>query len=284
MGENKNMEEISKLFQNAPLAHINVKKRPNCDSLVSEQNKKRKVESNLQSTQVELFSPNTEKIIKCFSPKRRGQVRKLFKDDDNIVNFHNDGAHDLNYLNQLREIEWGKIMEYVICAHGHCPSCKSKLLLIRNPNFPVVDLKCSGELNKMCPLWYQVKVSIGSSSYFSKRHRNISVGSIRYGHVLHTTVYQPNDKIILGYICINLNNIVNETATINHRKSFVLVPNIKKSTGLPAYQYKTELGNFGKRVITWDTNQVQEYEIDNAISLPFSKIIKGEYDEIPYEK
>lgn len=267
MGENKNMDEISNLLENAPLATINVKKRPNLDLTESTKpNKKSKLDS--------ILSPNSEKIIKFLSPNSKICMRKQLFKDNNIIDLHNDNKCDLNYLNQLREQEWGKIMEYVICAHGHCPSCKSKLLLIQNPNFPVVDLKCEG-----CPIWYQVKVSIGSSAYFSRRQKNISVGSVRYGFVLHTTICQPTDKIILGYICINL-NIVKEIAKINHRKSFILIPDNTKSNGQSPYQYNDGTSYFGKHSITWNSDIVQEYEITNTFPSILSKIIKEEYDEI----
>lgn len=258
---NKTMPEIANLLQNAPLTIIN-RKRP-IKSNLSLSAKKPKISN--------ILSPNSEKIIQILSPDSKIRMRKkLFEDDkENYLQDDNDS----DYLNQLKESEWGKNMEYVLCANGNCVKCKSKLLLIQQTNFPAVDLKCI-----KCNIWYQVKVSIGSSQYFSLKKKTISVGSVRYGSALHNIDYTTNNDIVLGYICINL-DLLTDFAKINYRKSFTIIP---ENNGI-AYKYLDSTSYFGKKNITWDSTVVKEYGLESVLTKEFTNInINQQFDYVPF--
>ena len=265
---NKSIDEIQQLLQKAPLSEINVRsnKRPNLGVLSLDQaTKKPKFNA--------LFSPNTKKILDPLTPISKEKIRRQIRKDDMKIDYHNDDECNPDYQEEIRAQILGKKMESSICAHCRCPNCGSKFLLIDNPIFPAVDLKCDCK-------WWQVKVSIGSTGYFSKRRRVITVGSTRYGSAIHTANYQSDDKIILGYICVVVDLTTNtHVAKINYPNSFVLIPDSTKNVDGSAYQYKSDLTYFGKSQITWNTDIVQEFGLETIFPVGFREIkLDEEYD------
>ena len=226
------------------------------------------------------LTPVSKAIYDKTSPRSKPYILQEMLADDTLIDEKLD-LLDPDYQEKMENSGLGFFMENFVAMYCHCPVCgKQTLKKYAHSNVPVVDLVCTNKsyhlANNKCFL-FQVKISL-TSNYFSLANKKIIVGSKTYGELVNQTkgtnsIYQ---KIIVpGYICIRLYKAdpTLQIYSIDHRNSFIIVPNYQNESDKLYYKYLDEPGLYGKNVITWDNSMVD--------TLPFNKITS--INKIDYE-
>lgn len=245
---------------------------------------------------VNTLTPITQSIYNTLSPQsQRYLLVDIMEDNLEIERLASKAEGlDPDYEEKMENNGLGFFMEDYISMHCRCPVCgEPTLRKYSQSNVPVVDLVCINEAyhmkNNKCCL-FQVKISLGND-YFNLGNKKIVVGSRVYGEQCHL-VKGTNDIehkfLVPGYICIKLNRVPNEIQmyTVEHSKSFVLIPNYQNTSNNFYYQYIDIRSRFGKNIITWNSSMVSLHKI-STINIP-TKIRVEYFDEIiiinPYKK
>lgn len=221
------------------------------------------------------LSPISKMIYEQTSPRSQSHLLlALLEDTMDIEKIESkDESSDPDYQDKLEHGGLGFFMENIVSCYGRCPVCKEKSLKkYMHSNIPVVDLVCiniSYHRSTGTCFLYQVKISL-TSDYFNFRNKTISVGSRTYGDLAHSYKGSSNilEKIVVpGYICIKMNqpseNI--QQYTINKNHSFVLVPDYQNTLDKNYYSYLVNKNFFGKNLIKWDPDMVDESEITDML-------------------
>lgn len=258
-----NLEDLYKLFfkkdlvqLSKPIPRTPTKKAPKAESVLT---------------------PISKSIYDSTSPRSKPYIlMDLINDNEQIEKISSKAEElDLDYEEKMENNGLGFFMEDYISVYGKCPVCgEFSLKKYSHSNVPVVDLVCINSSyhleNNKCFL-FQVKITLGND-YFNLNKQAIVVGSKVYGGPCHATKGTDDltYKIIApGYICIKLNKVENEIQvyTIDHRRSFVLVPNYHNDSNDFYYEYLDSLSRFGKNIITWDATMVDLHKI-SIIGIP----------------
>lgn len=247
--------------------------------------------TNVPSAQPQL-TPISKAIYNATSPKSKPYIlASLLK--DNVIIEHQElisDESDPDYQEKMENNGLGFFMEDFVSKYGYCPVCGTKSLRrYSHSNVPVVDLVCvntEAHLLDKCFL-FQVKISL-TNNYFDLNAKTISVGSKFYGEIPHTMtgLNSKFEKIIVpGYICIKLNGSNLQGYRIDHRNSFVLVPNYKSKLDESYYGY-VGVNMYGKNMITWTDSMVQVLGIESVLG-GTNKIVYEPFNGVeidnPYE-
>ncbi|QTF49475.1 hypothetical protein qu_584 [Acanthamoeba polyphaga mimivirus] len=223
-----------------------------------------------------MLTPLSSKIYHASSPRSKPHVlRGLFEDNEYILSSETDEDNiDPDYQEKMENNGLGFFMEDFICAYGVCPVCGEKSLRkFSHSNVPVIDLVCINKkhhLKKKKCFVFQIKISL-NTNYFSLKNQIISVGSKKYGNICH--LRKGSDpllhKIIVpGYICIKLSrsSSTSQEYIIDHKNSFVLIPNYSDESSDLYYQYLDYTSMYGKDLVTWNINMVETKNLDYVLS------------------
>lgn len=225
------------------------------------------------------LSPTAKRIYDASTPEDQLKLLADFVKDDNIIaaQIAREYILDSDYLEKYSNSGLGFYMEYVVSYYGKCPVCNQASLRSYNSAYiPVVDVICvskspeSVKMHDLTPRLFQIKISVGKSSYFTSDR--ICVGSKRFGynsHIVNVNIHNRFKNIVVGYICINLDyNEESNTGTINHTGSYVLIPEFNKAGVTDTYyQYVTGSGCFGKNAIQWNNNVVIKHPLNTCLSI-----------------
>ncbi|BCS83351.1 hypothetical protein QLL95_gp0772 [Cotonvirus japonicus] len=222
------------------------------------------------------LTPISKKIYRSTSPKSKPHIlRELLFNNEVIKTMEdNQDENDPDYQEKMENNGLGFYMEDFISVYGLCPVCgEATLRKYSQSNVPVVDLVCINKeyhLSRKECFIYQMKISV-SNDYFDLQKEKIIVGSKKYGELCHTMKANAKiqDKFIVpGYICIKLNRIPSniQEYTIDHRNSFVLVPDYNINDNQQYYHYTGELGMYGKNIISWNKYLVDIKELDFIVT------------------
>ncbi|XWV25935.1 hypothetical protein QJ857_gp1145 [Tupanvirus soda lake] len=224
-----------------------------------------------------LLTPLSKSIYESVSPRSKPYLLKDLMANNKIIEEIESkiDEFDPDYQEKLENNGLGFFMENIISVYGLCPVCGQRTLRkYEQSNVPVVDLVCTNHEyhleNNKCFI-FQVKISL-TNNYFSLRGQNIVVGSKIYGEIAH--IHKGSDdpfiKIIVpGYICIKLNSdaINTQTYTIDHRNSFVLVPNYNDASDDYYYHYRDFKSIYGKDIITWNKSMVSTLPLNRVLQM-----------------
>lgn len=217
---------------------------------ISEHTKKKRTRSNdtidilpdkkkrvIQSTQSDDYIYALTPIIQKYAGLNTDINAKLKKDDILIKRIqtyveNKDGPY-------IHIENFGKHIETWMADFFICPVCKSNTLRrYAKNNFPAIDLVCINEnhLFNDGVKFFQVKSMISGATfnnkpYFSLNDRTIHVGSYKYGKIVHNiNITNPNyyldKKILIGYICVVIDKILQNDLKISTIKSFCVLPKI----------------------------------------------------------
>jgi hypothetical protein len=182
-----------------------------------------------------------------------------------------ENENDPDYLEKLENNMLGFYMEDFVCHHFKCPTCGQKSLKKYSiKNMPVVDVICTNIVyhnNTNNIYLYQIKITVNNNNYFSRKTNQIAIGSKKYGfhcHEVSGTDDIQSKKILIGYFCINLTSINNDNEyKINKNNSFILIPDTKKTNNNKYYEYTNLVGAYGRNIIKWNNQMVNEYDLSN---------------------
>jgi hypothetical protein len=196
-------------------------------------------------------SPTTQRILDYAGQLTEDSERNLLglisKDTNKSIEIETKQEKYDDLYKQYYDSQLGEFIERWICSKMKCPGCKTgRLLKFVNKSFPVIDVKCDGRNHNILehgPLYFQIKATNGfakSGLYphyfdFNKESQKlyIKIGSKRFGSLSHSVkINSPLDtkKLLIGYICVYYRTKTNpDTLSINFDKSFILIPDIKKS-------------------------------------------------------
>ena len=233
------------------------------------------------------LSPMSKSIYNSASPRSKPYVlRDLAANNKAIETL--ESKHDTldpDYEEKMENNGLGFYMENFLSVYGFCPACGQQMLKkYAHSNVPVVDLVCTNyeyHLEKNLCFLYQVKISL-TNTYFNLQKQTIVVGSKHFGEPahLHKGSEDIAEKIVVpGYICIKLNQHPTDiqTYTIDHRNSFVLVPDYNNMSDEYFYQYTNTKSIYGKDVITWNTSMVSTLPLNRVIKI--NKIVHEIFSE-----
>lgn len=238
------IEQVKHTFQSAALMEV-VPNRP-----VSAPRRARRLiligQSNDQT-------PMTQAILEAAgdlnTPARQALLASINLDDQKIAAILQDQTEsDPDYIDKMRANLLGFFMEDYVACHMKCPVCGGQLCVFEDPRMPTVDLACHNRekhlADRTCYL-YQVKITTVTegSTYFSRDDHYISVGSRRYGNLVHSITPQtdPEDQWICpGYICLVIDNSRTDSYHIDVRASFILIPNYQCRSAEPFYYYRSD--------------------------------------------
>lgn len=246
-------------------------------------------------TDPNILTPMSKSIYLATSPRSQPYILKEMQANTKTINKieGNSDKSDPDYQEKFENNGLGFFMEDFLSAYGFCPVCGEKTLQkYLHSNVPVVDLVCTNKQyhlkNNKCFL-FQVKISL-TNEYFSLVDRKIIVGSKTFGQISHLQKGDNSmlDKLVVpGYICIKLNKKLDkiQTYVIDHRNSFVLVPNYQIFYDKSYYEYLDVPNKYRKNVITWNTNMVNTLPLDKVTK---TNIIHHEFfsekvENNPYE-
>lgn len=232
------------------------------------------IKQKIKNSQFEL-TPSSKAILDSTSPRSKPYVLELLQKNSETIELKEklDENTDPDYLEKMENNGLGFFMEDFISVYSKCPVCgKNTLKKYSHSNVPVVDLVCTNtdyhlKYNK-CFL-FQVKISL-STNYFNLRNQTIAVGSKTFGELahLHTGTEPIKDKYIVpGYICIQLRLDKDEIQTylIDHRNSFILVPDYDSNLTQLYYEYSEKKSIYGKDIIRWNSNMVHTIKLSEII-------------------
>lgn len=220
------------------------------------------------------LTPMSKKIYDATSPRSKPYVLADMKSDDEILLKSELATDDPDYIEKMENNGLGFFMENFITAYGTCPICGMKTLRkYVNSNIPVVDFVCDNteyHLNNKTCFVFQLKISL-TNNYFDLNKRTISVGSVAYGepaHLVDGTESQKNKIVVPAYILIRMyrHKTKLQSYIIDHKNSFVLIPNYKNKTNDTYYKYTDKKDMYGKSVITWNTQMVDTVELKRVIN------------------
>jgi hypothetical protein len=245
----------------------------------------------------EVLTPLSLSIYESVSPASKPYILMDMLSDNNLIDTIENKMFDLDpdYQEKMENNGLGFFMEEYISVYGFCPVCNQPTLKkYAQPNIPVVDLVCVNSdyhLQKNECFLYQVKISL-SNTYFNLNQQKISVGSKKYGEFAHLHKGSENlDKkiVVPGYICIKLINYPSESQTyvVDHRNSFVLIPDYNNNSNKYYYQYADEKNIFGKNIIKWNSSMINIVPIKQVVQTTkighefFSEfVIKNPYQKL----
>ncbi|XWV24692.1 hypothetical protein QJ856_gp1091 [Tupanvirus deep ocean] len=224
-----------------------------------------------------VLTPISKSIYDTVSPRSKPYILQDLLANNKVIEETESKLDelDLDYQEKLENNGLGFFMENVISVYGLCPVCGQRTLRkYEQSNVPVVDLVCINHeyhlLNNKCFI-FQIKISL-TNNYFSLRGQNIVVGSKSYGEPahIHKGTDDPINKLVVpGYICIKLNphatNI--QTYTIDHRNSFVLVPDYNNTSDDYYYNYRDFKSTYGKDIITWNGSMVSTLPLNRVLQI-----------------
>lgn len=265
-------DNLKLLFYNSPIVKIEISDQKSHSNTIPDV-----IMTPIKSTQHILpkLTPMSKLIYDAVSTPEREQLLKDLQMDDIAIDSSNEDINDDDYKEKWENSKLGFYMENWVAYHLICPVCKKhSLKKYYHTNIPVVDLICDNynadEHNNIlsCKL-FQVKIQLGDT-YFSKKYKFISIGSVNKGynaHVISPAFLSNHKKIIIGYICLTLNELQpNKMYKIDNNKSFVLLPNLQvdhtnQFYTTQYYKYISSQTKFNKPTITWNDNLVQTLEI-----------------------
>lgn len=244
-------------------------------------------ETNLLDTKEIPFLPinnNTTSAINIYDPNKLTPISKLIYDsvDTNekerlLLDFKKDDINlnlldldDPDYIEKLENNRLGFYMEDFVCHYFKCPNCMQKTLKkYAISNMPVVDVICTNynyHIDKNETFLFQIKISTSLNNYFSKNNKYILIGSKKYGynsHVINGADQAFDKQLLINYICLQLDQIADNTYNIDKRNSFILIPDAKKNINNHYYEYIQKQNRFNRSAITWNINLVGELGINN---------------------
>lgn len=222
----------------------------------------------------DILSPMAKTIYQATSPRSRSRILKEMQANVKAIERQEKKGEliDPDFQEKMENNGLGFFMENFLSVYGMCPVCgENTLRKYLHSNVPVVDLVCVNKdyhlKNNKCFL-FQVKISL-TDEYFSLTNHKITVGSKTYGAPahLHKGTDSMLDKLVIpGYICLKLNEKKGDVQTYNidHRNSFVLIPNYQNLTEDYYYEYLDEPHKFNKNVIRWNPNMVDTFSVDKV--------------------
>lgn len=277
------------LFFTRPISNITLSQKRNQEIqpfTTPEKSKKRKLEEYSLSELEKLISPDGKKILKAEPRDRQLELARNLVADVNLIETKEmeEYKNDLDYVEKMENNGLGFYMENFMSYYGVCPVCKLNTLRKYSfSNMPVVDLICINDnyhtVHGGCFL-FQVKTSLNKDNlYFNKIDHYITVGSMNYGYNAH--VVKGSDdlikkKLLIGYICLHLNQKSNSTTEymIDTQKSFILLPDLNKQLDATYYSYRDKETYMGpkyryikKHQIKWNDNLVNTVKINECFDL-----------------
>lgn len=244
------------------------------------------------------LTPISKKIYDIATPRSKPIVlQQLALNDAVIKGYENkENTDDPDYQEKLENNGLGFFMENIVSVYGRCPVCgESMLKKYAESNIPIVDLVCVNDKFHLktgkCFL-YQLKISL-TNDYFSLPDGKIAVGSRIYGEPTHQVsgTADIHRKIVVpGYICIKLRtkDAINQIYDIDHRNSFVVIPDYTSNLDEYYYEYSETTNKYGKNIIKWnpamtkiinlalviDKNNIS-YEVfqENLINNPYADLV-----------
>lgn len=246
-------KDLVKLIKYAPVTPPRKIQRPVCD-----------------------LTPVSKSIYDTLTPVSKKKILKDFSSNDAAVSVVEERQEntDPDYQEKFENRGLGFYAEDYISYHGFCPICGANTLRkYKHANIPVVDLVCINKdyhLEENQCFLFQIKISL-NKNYFDLNRKKISVGSKKFGIIPHQqkgTSDTVMKHLVPGYICLYLeehpSNI--QTYIVNHRNSFVLIPDLNSKLDQPYYQYLPEKNIYGKDVITWNSSMVTTHELRSVLT------------------
>lgn len=257
------------LFFTKPISHVQSKHqiiiKPVAKSFVTV--------ANVEKSQT--LTPMSKMIYKQARPELREKILHQLIHDDIAINEEEikQYMNDSDYQEKMENNRIGFFMEDYISVYGKCPVCgENSLRKYVMSNIPVVDLICinknsphhTNQLNqsKQCFL-FQVKTGF-SGRYFNKNQGYITVGSKKFGynsHIVNAHDSYDKKRLVIGYICIELDQLTTTQFKINKTKSFILIPNIQNKYNISQDYYKYNGTFINKNIINWNKQVVDMYSI-----------------------
>lgn len=219
----------------------------------------------------DFLTPIAKKIYNVTSPRSKSFVLEELQRDTTKIECIEKNSIDPDFQYKMENNGLGFFMENIVSFYGKCPGCnQNRLCKYASSNVPVVDLVCTNTdfhlKNNSCFL-YQLKISLGND-YFSLKKQTISVGSKKYGEIVHGINGNSDRKMIVpGYICIQLQKTSLQEYNICHKKSFVLVPDYNNMTEDLYYKYTGTKNRYGSDIITWNAAMVNVHELHSVFDL-----------------
>lgn len=235
-----------------------------------------------------ILTPMSKLIYDQTSPRSKPYILKELKLNNQTIKTleSQSDESDLDFNEKMENNGLGFFMENFISAEGYCPVCGMKTLRkYAFSNIPCVDFVCINKQyhleNEKCFL-FQLKIST-QTNYFNLRSKTITVGSKQYGEKAHKHLGTENilSKIIMpGYICIKMvdTQTAIQTYHIDHRNSFVLVPDYQNTFPNLYYSYLPHSSFFNKPLITWNTSMVETLPLKKVIGN--TKVSNTVYNEV----
>ena len=229
----------------------------------------------LPSSKQVTLTPVSKSIYDTTSPKSKPYILAAMMKNTDVIDAQMDIEEQLDpdYQEKMENNGLGFFMEDFVSVYCHCPVCGQSLLKkYSHSNVPVVDLVCiNTAYHKNKCFLFQVKISL-TNDYFNLKTKKIIVGSKTYGEPAHHRkgTDSMNQKIVVpGYICIKLYRDKQEPQNyvIDHRNSFVLVPNYQNNSNKYYYHYLDEVGMYGKNMITWDETMVDTFPLNKITNI-----------------
>ena len=232
------------------------------------------------STKTGKYTPITQKLLEYADTKDKDRLLADLEADDKQLGLlsRKELLDDPDFIEKLGYSALGFYMETYLCFHGCCPKCKKKSLRkFKDCNIPAIDFVCINQHhieNNECFL-FQLKVSV-ESNYFDAMH--IKVGSRRYGNLSHSikgTSDVYHKKLLIGYICLKLNDAGDNKYLINKKSSYCYVPDLKLTKDELYYEYLNEKDD----VIKVNINMMESIEINDFFQ---TEIVDNQsFNEIP---
>ncbi len=187
---------------------------------------------------VNLFSPNAQKILNSLTPISRERMIEDFNSDDlNLLKREAKQEEIDETFIYFENQEVGQFLESWICFNMRCPGCNGLLYKYKNKNMPVVDVKCinANHLIQNGPRYFQIKATergktFNGEEYFSLDKQFIKIGSTRFGQLSHEIKLGDDynkKRILIGYICIEYYYVDSlRKINIDINRSFILIPKL----------------------------------------------------------
>lgn len=221
-----------------------------------------------------ILTPTSKKIYDATSPRSKPYILQDLQANTAAIEYRESLEDDPDYQEKLENNGLGFFMENFVSHHGICPVCgEHSLKKYAYSNIPVVDLVCINtdyHLKNSACFIFQLKISL-TNDYFNLKNQTIVVGSRVYGEPAHEVSGKEDllhKLIVPGYICIKLYPIAGDVQAYNidHRNSFVLVPDYNNTANNYYYQYTANLSRFGKNIISWNSAMVKTINLKNIIN------------------
>lgn len=201
------------------------------DELETEKNTQIKRKTSFPKKYDNYITSLTPYIKKYVDPSTIDDIEADLKLDDKLIE-KIESYEDDNYV----DIEnYGKHVEVWFADNFVCPVCRQYTLRrYAKSNFPVIDLVCVNNNHTFSDgvRFFQVKAMAQGSlfnglPYFSRNDRTIHVGSYTYGKIVHNLSrydFDVDKKILIGYMCIVIKRILEDSLIIDKTKSFFVLP------------------------------------------------------------